>query len=69
MLSAGDTAGFITSLTVPTTLTNVDANKTFAITVDIEAIQFANGAASEVWTTAPQTWITNYGSGTVANNG
>ena len=69
VLSAGDTAGFITSLTVPTTLTNVDANKTFAITVDIEAIQFANGAASEVWTTAPQTWITNYGSGTVPSNG
>ena len=65
-LSAGDSQDFVTSITVPKTLTNADANKTFALSVQIEAIQFANGAASEVWTTAPQTWITNYGSGTIA---
>lgn len=64
-LSAGDSQDFVTSITVPKTLTNADANKTFALSVQIEAIQFANGAASEVWTTAPQTWITNYGSGTI----
>ena len=64
-LSAGQSANFVTSITVPKTLTNTDANKTFALSVQIEAIQFANGAASEVWTTAPQTWITNYGSGTL----
>ena len=64
-LSAGDSQAFVTSITVPKTLTNADANKTFALSVQIEAIQFANGAASEVWTTAPQTWTTNYGSGTL----
>ena len=64
-LSAGDSQAFVTSITVPKTLTNADANKTFALSVQIEAIQFANGAASEVWTTAPSTWTTNYGSGTL----
>ena len=65
IMSAGDSADFVTSVTVPKTLTNEDANKTFALSVQIEAIQFANGAASEVWTTAPTAWIENYGSGTV----
>ena len=65
VLSAGDTQEFISALTVPKTLTNTDANKTYAISVQIEAIQFANGAASEVWTTAPSAWTTSYGSGTV----
>ena len=64
-LSAGDSQAFVTSITVPKTLTNADANKTFALSVQIEAIQFANGAASEVWTTVPSTWTTNYGSGTL----
>lgn len=63
-LSAGETQSFVTQVTVPTTLTNVDSNKTYAIAVQIEAIQFANGAAAEVWTTAPEAWITAYGSGT-----
>ena len=67
-LSAGDSQAFVTSITVPKTLTNTDANKTFALSVQIEAIQFANGAASEVWTTAPQAWITSYGSGTIAQS-
>ena len=67
-LSAGQSQSFVTKITVPKTLTNADANKTYAISVQIEAIQFANGAASEVWTTAPQTWITNYGSGTIAQS-
>ena len=65
-LSAGQSANFVTSVTVPKTLTNEDANKTFALSVQIEAIQFANGAASEVWTTAPSAWTTSYGSGTIA---
>lgn len=64
-LSAGQSANFVTAITVPKSLTNADANKTFALSVQIEAIQFANGAASEVWTTAPSTWTTNYGSGTL----
>ena len=63
-LSAGQSQEFVSSITVPKTLTNTDANKTFALSVQIEAIQFANGAASEVWTTAPSSWITAYGSGT-----
>ena len=65
VLKATNTAGFVNKITVPKTLTNADANKTYAITVAVEAIQFANGAASEVWTTAPADWTTNYGSGTV----
>ena len=65
-LSAGGSADFVTSVTVPKSLTNVDANKTYALSVQIEAIQFANGAAAEVWTTAPTDWVTNYGSGTIA---
>ncbi|HAJ77933.1 MAG TPA: hypothetical protein DCO89_02570 [Clostridiales bacterium] len=65
VMSAGESQEFVSAITVPKTLTNADANKTYAISVQIEAIQFANGAASEVWTTAPSTWTTNYGSGTV----
>ena len=64
-LSAGQSQEFVTSLTIPKGLTNDDANKTYAISVQIEAIQFANGAASEVWTTAPSAWTTAYGSGTI----
>ena len=63
ILSANGTAGFVTKITVPKTLTNADANKTFALSIQIEAIQFANGAAAEVWTTAPAEWTTAYGSG------
>lgn len=63
ILSANGTAGFVNKITVPKTLTNADANKTFALSIQIEAIQFANGAASEVWTTAPSDWTTTYGSG------
>lgn len=63
VLSANDTTGFVTNITVPKSLTNEDANKTFTIAVQIEAIQNANGAASEVWTTAPQAWLTQYGTG------
>lgn len=65
-LAAGENAEFVTSITVPKTLTNADANKTYALSVQIEAIQFANGAASEVWTTAPTDWVSSYGSGTIA---
>ena len=64
-LSAGQSQEFVTKITVPKSLTNADANKTYVISVQVEAIQFANGAAAEIWTTAPQTWVTNYGSGTI----
>lgn len=65
-MSAGESQDFVTQITVPKSLTNADATKTFAISVQIEAIQFANGAAAEVWTTAPEGWVTSYGSGTIA---
>lgn len=51
---------FVTSITVPTTLTNEDANKTFNINVVVETIQQANNAANAVWTTAPETWLNQY---------
>ncbi len=65
-ITAGTSVDFVNSITVPKTLTNLDANKTYSITVIVEAIQFANGAASETWTTAPTAWTTAYGSGTAA---
>ena len=66
IVQAGESHEFVTSITVPKSLTNTDANKTYAISIVVEAIQHANGAASEVWTTAPEEWITNYGSGSIA---
>ena len=51
---------FITNLTVPTSLTNADANKTFSIEVVVETIQKANNAANSVWTTAPTDWLSTY---------
>lgn len=62
-VNAGDSVSFCSAITVPKTLTNADANKVYTISFQVEAIQFANGAASEVWTTAPQDWLTNYGTG------
>ena len=62
-VSAGDTVDFCSAITVPKTLTNTDANKVYTVTFQVEAIQYANGAASEVWTTAPQAWTTSYGTG------
>ena len=62
-LSSGDSAEFVNSVTIPTSLTNLDATKTYTVTVIVEAIQFANGAASQTWTTAPSAWTTAYGSG------
>ena len=57
------THDFVTSITVPTSLTNADANKTYTISIVVEAIQHANGAANEVWTTAPEDWLASYGQG------
>ena len=51
---------FITKVTIPTSLTNDDANKTFNINVVVETIQRANNAANAVWTTAPSDWIDTY---------
>lgn len=65
-LTASQNVDFVSQITVPKTLTNADANKTYAISIQIEAIQFANGAAAEVWSTAPSDWVTAYGSGTIA---
>ncbi len=62
-MSSGDSVGFVNSVTIPKTLTNLDANKTYTITVVVEAIQYANGAASETWTTAPEDWVNSYGVG------
>lgn len=60
ILSSDENIDFITSLTIPTTLTNADANKTYTIEVIVEAIQQANNAANAVWTTAPTTWLNTY---------
>ncbi len=62
-ITAGGSVDFVTQITVPTTLENEDANKSNTITVVVEAIQQANGAASAVWTTAPSDWTATYGSG------
>ena len=51
---------FVTKLTVPTSLTNEDANKTFNVNVIVETIQKANNAANSVWTTAPAEWLNTY---------
>ena len=59
-LTANQNIDFITSITVPTTLTNADANKTFNIDVIVETIQKANNAANAVWTTAPTDWLNTY---------
>ena len=62
-VQAGDSVDFCTAITVPKELTNLDANKVYTVSFQVEAIQYANGAASEVWTTAPQDWTTSYGTG------
>ena len=59
-VTANASIEFITSLTVPTALTNADANKTFNIDVVVETIQKANNAANAVWTTAPSDWLSTY---------
>lgn len=59
-LSANGNADFVTSITVPTSLTNADANKTYNIAIIVEAIQKANNAANATWTTAPADWLTTY---------
>jgi len=59
-LTASQNIDFITSITVPTSLTNADANKTFNIDVVVETIQKANNAANAVWTTAPAEWLEAY---------
>ena len=58
--TAGNTIDFITSITVPTTLTNEAANDIYTVNVVVEAIQEANYAAASVWTDAPAEWISTY---------
>ena len=57
---ANESIDFVTRVTVPTSLTNDDANKTFNVNVIVETIQKANNAANAVWTTAPSDWLNNY---------
>ena len=59
-INADDDIDFITAITIPTTLTNEDANKTYNIQVVVETIQKANNAANSVWTTAPEDWLSTY---------
>lgn len=59
-VNANDSIAFITAITVPTSLTNEDANKTFSVQVIVETIQKANNAANTVWTTAPTDWLNEY---------
>lgn len=59
-VNADDAIDFITQVTIPTTLTNADANKTYSIEVIVETIQQANNAANAVWTTAPSEWLKTY---------
>ena len=59
-ITANASVDFVTSLTVPTSLTNADANKTFNIDAVVETIQKANNAANSVWTTAPEDWLNTY---------
>jgi len=66
-IAANQSVDFVTAVTIPTSLTNEDANKTFTINVVVEAIQQANNAANAVWTTAPQEWLETYSP--VANEG
>ena len=59
-VNADDQIDFITAITVPTSLTNADANKTYTIDVVVETIQKANNAANATWTTAPTEWLNTY---------
>ena len=57
---SGDAIDFVTKVIVPTSLTNEDANKVFTVSIIVEAIQEANNAARDVWTSAPADWLTTY---------
>ena len=59
-LTANTNIDFITAVTIPTSLTNADANKTYNIDIIVETIQKANNAANAVWTTAPTDWLNTY---------
>ncbi len=59
-VNANDQIDFISAITVPTSLTNADANKTYTIEVIVETIQKANNAANTVWSTAPAEWLKTY---------
>lgn len=60
IVSANDSVDFVTAVKIPTELTNEDANKTFNIDISVEAIQEANNAARDMWTTAPTEWLDTY---------
>ena len=59
-VNANAAIDFVTKVTIPTSLTNEDANKTFTINVVVETIQQANNAANAVWTTAPEAWLEQF---------
>ena len=60
VLSENQSIVFVEKITIPTSLTNEDANKSFNIDVIVEAIQEANNAANTVWTSAPTDWLSTY---------
>ena len=60
VLSENQSIVFVEKITIPTSLTNEDANKSFNIDVIVEAIQQANNAANAVWTSAPTDWLSTY---------
>lgn len=57
---ANNQIDFVSKITVPTSLTNDVANSVFTVSVVVEALQEANNAARDVWTTAPSTWLNTY---------
>ncbi len=59
-ITSNASTNFVTAITIPTSLTNEDANKVYNINVVVEAIQQANNAANAVWTTAPEDWLNTY---------
>lgn len=67
-VNSNDAIDFVTSITIPTSLTNEDANKSFSISIIVETIQAANNAANAVWTTAPSEWLTTYSPAARATN-
>ena len=58
--TANASIDFVSAITVPTSLTNENANDVYTVNIVVEAIQEANYAAASVWTTAPDEWIATY---------
>ena len=63
VLSASTTQNFINKVTIPSELTNLDVSKRYNISIVLETLPYGSGVANSVWTSAPTTWLTTYGSG------